>query len=192
MPYTPDHRARSKAQIVESARQIFNQHGFESASIDMIMAHAGLSRGGFYHHFKNKEDLFAQAVASFLHQTFADPAQPDTSPGPALITAALEGYLSQNHLDDIANQCPMIALPSDVARAGPQARHAYRLVFEAMLNFFETNLGASGPEARRQALTLCTLCIGGMVLARTLGDPDLSEELISAARAAPADLGIKV
>jgi len=65
MPYTAEHKARTRAKIVEGARVMFNRHGFEQVSIDDIMQHVGLTRGGFYNHFKSKDELYAEAVQSF-------------------------------------------------------------------------------------------------------------------------------
>ena len=65
MPYRPDHKARTRARIVEAARRLFNRHGFEQVTIDQIMAAAGLTRGGFYHHFDSKDQLYAASVASY-------------------------------------------------------------------------------------------------------------------------------
>ncbi|MBL4808160.1 MAG: TetR/AcrR family transcriptional regulator [Rhodobacteraceae bacterium] len=191
MPYTPEHRARTRRQIIDSARKLFNVHGFDGASIDQIMANAGFSRGGFYHHFKNKEDVFAEAVSSLLQKTTSEKPADDQLEGPALIKAVMEGYLSEQHSQNVEDQCPMIAVPSDVARAGPGVQRSYKMVFDAMLELFEQNLAPAGPDTRRQALTLCILSIGGMVLARSLGDAELSAELRAAARAAPQDLGIE-
>ena len=41
---------------------MFGQYGFENVTIDQVMSAAGLTRGGFYAHFKNKEDLFVACV----------------------------------------------------------------------------------------------------------------------------------
>ena len=185
MPYTPQHRAETRARIVTAARQMFNTHGFDGVSIDAIMAHAGLSRGGFYHHFNSKEALFAEAVASFLHET-----DPPTTTGPPMVRAVMAGYLGKAHLQDPASQCPMIAVPSDVARGGDDGRRAYRQVFEAMVTLFQTNLPGPQDQARQQALMLAALCVGGMVVARSLDDPELSDALRAAAAAAPDALGI--
>lgn len=185
MPYTPQHRAKTRARIVTAARQMFNLHGFDGVSIDQIMAHANLSRGGFYHHFDSKEALFAEAVVSFL-----DASGPTTLSGAALIRAAMAGYLSDAHLAEIADQCPMIAVPSDVARAGDGVRQSYRQVFEATLNSFQANLPGPPDQARQQAMTLCILSIGGMILARTMDDDALADEIRQAAAAAPDALGI--
>jgi len=65
MPYPAEHATRTKKRIVDSARRLFNKHGFEPVSIDQIMGEAGLTRGGFYHHFKSKDELYAAAVSSF-------------------------------------------------------------------------------------------------------------------------------
>src|SRR6187549_726207 len=65
MPYAADHKEKTRARIVDSARVLFNRHGFESVSIDDVMKNAGLTRGGFYHHFTSKQSLYAAAVSSF-------------------------------------------------------------------------------------------------------------------------------
>jgi len=98
MPYHPDHAVRTRARIVESARRLFNRHGFEQVTIGQIMAAAGLTRGAFYHHFRSKDELYASAVASFVAcnpfaiQT-ADAAQklrdPANSPGASARRQAL-------------------------------------------------------------------------------------------------------
>ena len=54
MPYPSGHRAEIKGKIIQSARRLFNQHGFESVSLDQIMSGAGLTRGGFYTYFESK------------------------------------------------------------------------------------------------------------------------------------------
>ncbi len=65
MPYTVEHKARTRARIIESARVMFNRHGYERVSIDGIMREAGLTRGGFYNHFDSKEGLYAETVQSY-------------------------------------------------------------------------------------------------------------------------------
>ena len=78
MPYTAAHKARTRSRIVESARRLFNRHGFEQVTIDQIMAHAGLTRGGFYNHFGSKDNLIV-AVASHILTSFASYADRSTS-----------------------------------------------------------------------------------------------------------------
>lgn len=186
MPYSPEHKAKTRARIVECARMLFNQHGFEGVSIELVMAEASLTRGGFYNHFRSKEELFAAAVESFLMGRGAE-WRAKAGIDPFNITghsaaAMIAGYLSPEHLQDLQGQCPMIALPSDVARGNTEVQAAYQKLLTAMVSLFERSLTEAGaPDARRRALVLASLCVGGMVLARTLPKSPLTEDLRSAA-----------
>ena len=186
MPYSAEHKQKTRERIVECARIRFNRHGFEGVTIEMVMADAGLTRGGFYNHFKSKEELFAAAVAGFLMGRGAkwraaagvDPA----NPAPQMAAQMIAGYLSPEHLGDLDGQCPMIALPSDVSRGSPEVKDAYEQLLTAMAGLFETSLQQQEPaEARRKALVLSALCVGGMVLARTVPDSKIGEDARKAA-----------
>src|SRR5262245_4060596 len=69
MPYSREHNEQTKRKIVRSAMILFNRHGFDGISIDDVMAHVGLTRGGFYRHFETKSDLYAEAVRLSLSET---------------------------------------------------------------------------------------------------------------------------
>ncbi len=185
MPYSAAHKRQTRARIVECARILFNRHGFNNVTIDMVMADAELTRGGFYNHFASKEELFAEAVASFLMGRGAQwRADAGVDPSNATAEAAsqmLAGYLSNDHLRDLDGQCPMIALPSDIARAAPEVRAAYQTLLEAMVALFERSLTGHASKRRQDALTLAALCVGGMVLARTLPSSELARAVREAA-----------
>lgn len=186
MPYTAEHKARTRARIVESARVLFNRRGFEQVSIDDVMQGAGLTRGGFYNHFASKDELYAEAVRSF---TSCNPfvkqeaASPRRSREPrALARRLVELYLSDEVLDDVDQQCPLYALPSDVARAGLEPRAAYTSVIQSMTGVFRAAFSAGDRDAERKAQLIVSLCVGGMVLARTTDDASLRRSLRAVAR----------
>src|ERR1700694_1137611 len=95
------------------------------------MADAGLTRGGFYSYFESKSDLYAEALACFFTDAswksrwegvHVDLNGDDA--GPQIVRA----YLSRQHFEDIDSSRPMVALPSDVARASvARALEARRL-----------------------------------------------------------------
>jgi AcrR family transcriptional regulator len=193
MPYTAEHKQQTRTRIVDCARELFNRRGFAEVSIDEIMARAGLTRGGFYNHFKTKEDLFVEAVAAYRNFNPATRwSGVDFDPscgGNRFARQMIHAYLSQTHLDDIDGHCPMIALPSDVARASPRVKQAYRELLEGMARTLANGL----PKTRRRdagqrGLALAALCIGGMVLARTFEDADFRREIREAARATALEL----
>ena len=185
MPYSAAHKQQTRARIVECARILFNRHGFENVTIDMVMTEANLTRGGFCNHFRSKEELFAAALSSFLMgrgaQWRAEAGIDPTKPTREAARQMLAGYLSSEHLGDLDGQCPMIALPSDVARSNPEVQAAYQPLLEGMVGLFESSLVGRSRKKRQDALTLSALCVGGMVLARTLPDSDLAEEVRGAA-----------
>lgn len=189
MPYSSQHKAEVRARIIEIARVLFNRHGFESVSIDKVMEQAGLTRGGFYNHFKNKEALYEEAVSSFL---MGRGAQWRSEAGvnvhePTVQDARLmiKSYLSDEHLSDADGQCPMIALPSDVARSTTETQASFEKLLSAMIGLFELSVNdqvdAEKPS-RQKALSLAALCVGGMVLAKAIPDSKLAKEVRDAAR----------
>ena len=188
MRYGTDHKLATRKRIIEAARILFNRHGFENVTIDEVMESAGLTRGGFYKHFENKEKLYAEAVSSFLTgrgaEWRADAAVDPREPDPEMAERMIASYLSPEHLGDLDGQCPMIALPSDIARAGDDVRASYSALLEAMVSVFEASLRIKKlrPATRKhRARAIAALCIGGMVIARTLPDAKLAKEIRSAA-----------
>ncbi len=192
MPYPAGHRAEVKKNIIQSARKLFNRHGFESVSIHQIMVGAGLTHGGFYSYFKSKSDLNAAVLGCF----FTDPEWKScwegvhvdlssTDVGPQVVRA----YLSRQHFEDVENSCPMVALPTDVARSGVSARRAFETVFKAIVSVLERSLLQNGRPRRTTAQSVAALAIGGMVVARTMVDRALADELRAACTAVALNLG---
>ena len=75
MPYSARHKHETRQRILESARRLFNSKGFADVSIGEIMENAGLTHGGFYRHFKDKGELYAEAVRRFLCEEAPKPWQ---------------------------------------------------------------------------------------------------------------------
>jgi TetR/AcrR family transcriptional regulator, transcriptional repressor for nem operon len=182
MPYSPDHKKGTRQRIVKAAAHVFNKRGFSEATIEEIMTAAGLTHGGFYRHFHSKDELYAEAVRNFLHPDVQEPWQkprPELcNPNMSFARYVVDAYLSREHLEDLDGSCPLIGLPSDVARSSQAVKAAYREVVESMIRLFEANL--NGPRSRERALILIGLCVGGMVLARGLDEEHLADEIRNA------------
>lgn len=56
-----------REQIIAAAMDLFRRKGYHATTTQEIIAAAGCSKGGFYHHFRHKEDLLYLA-----HETFID------------------------------------------------------------------------------------------------------------------------
>jgi len=61
----PDVSEERRAQIIESAINVFAQQGFANTRMDDVAAEAGLSKGLLYWYFKSKDDIVV-AIADLL------------------------------------------------------------------------------------------------------------------------------
>jgi TetR/AcrR family transcriptional regulator, transcriptional repressor for nem operon len=190
--YPAGHRTAVKKKIIDSARRLFNQYGFESVSLSQIMAGAGLTHGGFYGYFKSKSDLYAEVLGCF----FTDPEWKNCWEGVQVDLSSTDvgsqvvrAYLSRQHFEDIENSCPMVALPTDVLRSGVSARRAFETVFKAMVSVLERSMVQNGQRRRTTAQGIAALSIGGMIVARTVVDRALADELRAACMTVALDLG---
>jgi TetR/AcrR family transcriptional repressor of nem operon len=183
MPYTPEHKRDTHQKILESARRLFNKKGFSEVSIDEVMENAGLTRGGFYRHFRDKDELYAEAVRWFLCTDAPKPWQPKPSHlGMARKPRGqrvVDAYFSRDHFDDRETCCPLIALPSDVMRGSDAVKGSYREVLEKLVEIFMDDLDE--PQRRERALALAALCVGGIVTPKCVDDPALADDLRRAA-----------
>jgi AcrR family transcriptional regulator len=185
MPYSPEHKRDTREKILESARRLFNRKGYAGVSIEEIMSDAGLTHGGFYRHFDGKDELYAAAVRQFLcNETPAAwqrRREPDATAIPPRALRLVDAYFSREHFDDREGCCPLIGMASDVQRGGAAVKAAYQEVVEQLVEVFENHLNE--PQARECALALVALCVGGMVLAKNVGDRDLADDFRRAAHA---------
>jgi TetR/AcrR family transcriptional repressor of nem operon len=192
MPYSSVHRQKVRQRIIDSARRLFNRHGFDGVSIDGIMAGAQLTHGSFYSYFGSKGELYTEVLACFL----TDPQWKNTWEGIHIdMTAAALGpqivraYLSRQHFEDVENSCPMVALPSDVARSGKSAQSAFETAFKAMVRILEQGSSNTNHSHRAVAQSVAAMCVGGMVIARAIADRSLADELRGACMAVALKLG---
>lgn len=192
MPYPAGHRVEVKGNIVDSARRLFNRYGFDNVSISQIMEGADLTHGGFYSYFKSKSDLYVEVLACF----FTDPNWKNCWKGVHVDLSSTDvgaqvvrAYLSRQHFENVENSCPMAALPSYVARSGKNVKRAFETVFKAMVSVLERSLFHKEGPGHARAQAIAALCVGGMVVARSVLDGAVADELRDACMAMALKLG---
>ncbi len=69
-----------RAKLFAAATRAFTEHGFEQASLNLIIAEVGMSKSSFYHYFANKTELFEQIFQQALAPLaeIVDAFQPET------------------------------------------------------------------------------------------------------------------
>ncbi len=208
MPYSPDHKAKSRIKIIRSAAKLFKMLGYENVTIDKVMADAGMTRGGFYAHFKNKEDLFVATVESgmsLVGEPVLSRLRKAEKYGLDWTTTFAELYLSRQHLKDPGKGCALPTLSTEVARSGPRAQQAFATVIqgactklagklaleelgiapttrkEADAWFDKPPVGNVDPAHRTNATAMLSMMVGAMVLGRAVDD-DTAEDILEAVR----------
>lgn len=177
--------AKTHARILKSAGEAFRKHGFLGASVDRLMKGAGLTVGGFYAHFQSKEALIAETMPAVLSKTRKDLFEGlDALTGSDFLVAIAERYLSTRHRDGVLAGCALPAILSEVVRSGD----APRAVLSAEVERFAVEVaarleGETHAGARGRALSTLAVCVGGLMFARAVSDPKLSEEIMSSCRA---------
>jgi len=176
MRYPAAETAEKHTRALESAARLFRERGFSGASISEIMMATGLTHGSFYNHFESKEELLAEAFANASKKAVAEV---DT------VERTLEGkrglyreYLSTTHRDNVGDGCIMAALATDF-RDQPKARAVVTSHIKMLVEKFAERFPWSPRRnARKQAIRALASMVGGLILARAVEDPSLSNEIL--------------
>lgn len=170
--------AETREVIVAAAADHIRRTGIAEASLADVMAAAGLTHGGFYRHFRNKEQLVAEAVSTAGDKTVAAIGRNMARGG---LNAAVDSYLSISHRDSPTPICPFAAFGSEMVRSGNETKSAATAVLEKLF----VTLAGDAPDreqARGDAIVALSTMIGAMTLARVASGSALSAEILDRAK----------
>ncbi|MEM7229055.1 MAG: TetR/AcrR family transcriptional regulator [Planctomycetota bacterium] len=180
MRYAPDHKQATRERILEAAGRLFRREGFGGSGITAIMKEAGLTHGGFYAHFDDKEELLAAAIAWALSEENSHRSVGlEHLGGLEYVIAVCDRYLSLEHLEAIENGCPAPALMSELSRMGHKPREVFEEACRGWRDEIESHLD---PDQHAVALGLVAACMGGLTLARSINDTQLREQVLASTR----------
>jgi TetR/AcrR family transcriptional regulator, transcriptional repressor for nem operon len=182
MKVSREQAAANRERIIEVAGKLFRERGFDGIGVADLMKAAGLTHGGFYGHFKSKDDLAAQACRRALADSSQKWARRVDMAAGNVRAELIKRYLSEAHRDAAGGGCVLAALGSDAGRQGRAIRHALTDGLASLVDVL-TRLapGRSQAAKRKRALADMAQMVGAMVLARAVDDPGLSKEILEAA-----------
>jgi TetR/AcrR family transcriptional regulator, transcriptional repressor for nem operon len=172
---------KHRKQILDRAIELFRERGFDGVGLADIMKSAGLTHGGFYGHFASKNELIAQAYVnglatseqSWLSDAAKNPANP--------LAAMIKSYLSSRHRDDLAGGCVFAALGAETVRQSERVRRVFTDGLGDKILFLMKYVPGLSERARhRRAIATLAGLIGALILARTVDDQALSDEILRA------------
>jgi len=182
--YSKDHKEKTREKIVQVAAEAFREDGLLETSIPRIMQEVGLTHGGFYAHFPNKDALVVEACAHTLlggvKRTYARGANAPEGEG---LQAIVNHYLNRKHRDNRAGGCVIPALSCEISRASDDVRKpftdALRQFFASIEPFISDSVKEEVPDAE---LALAATMVGGLLLSRVVDDPELSDRILDTCR----------
>jgi TetR/AcrR family transcriptional regulator, transcriptional repressor for nem operon len=180
MRYPEGHKEAKRASIVEHAARALRRDGLSGVSIPALMKAAGLTHGGFYGYFEDREQLVAQAVLEGARQTEARVLSTEAGD----LAAMLSEYLSAGHVAHPELGCVVAALGAEGARAEGPVRRAFARAARGLIELVDRQLKAGRPREapRDEALRLTAQMVGAVVLARLVDDQALAKRLLAAAK----------
>lgn len=183
MRYPAEHKEAVRARIITQAAKALRKDGLDGVSIPAIMKKVGLTHGGFYVHFEDRDALVAAAVEAAATST----GEAVLSPAEGGAAAMLGAYLHPEHVKHPEVGCVLAALGSEGRRGGPRVRRAFAWAARGFVRLVDRQLHpgvADDAPPSDDALARSAAMIGAVVLARLLDDPALAERVLDATRRA--------
>jgi TetR/AcrR family transcriptional repressor of nem operon len=184
MRYDAEHKARTHRRIVKSASRQLRKKGLNGPAVATLMKASGLTHGGFYKHFSNRDDLVVEAVEESLLEltkTLIHAAKDSGSRDAwkAMVTT----YLSLERCDRADIGCPIAALAPDIGRTLPAMKQR---ISAAILKFRSELIpflpGRTAEEKGSNFLILMTSMVGTIALARTMPDQAVRQAILDTVR----------
>ena len=180
MRYKPGHKAKIHNTIVSDASHRFRSEGVGGPGVASLMRDAGLTHGGFYKHFRNKNELLVEAAAEAFRDMGARllhvaEQAPPVEPWKAIVTE----YLSPDHCEHPGAGCPLAALAPELARMN---RSLKKRLSAGMRAYKDTLVplmpGGNARERERAFFLIFSTMIGSIEIARMIPDPAAREQLL--------------
>ncbi len=177
--------SKKRQELIDTAINLFTQHGYHGTGIDRIAEEAGVSKKTMYHHFRSKEELILAALKHhdglFRNYFMKSVNQVSDSPSDRLL-----GIFDVAHAwfsDNAFFGCMFINAIGEYSNRDSAIRNACQ-DFKSQMTAFVEELAISAKAADPQGLadTLALLLEGAIVTAQVAGKPDSAETAKVAAR----------
>ncbi len=187
MRVSRDVAAKNRERVVETAGKEFRAHGYDGIGVAGLMKAAGLTHGGFYKQFEDKEALAVESTRQALGENLENwrkviDAAPDDPVG-----ALMRWYLLPEHASRLKDGCVYAALAAEAPRHEGVLRDEFQHALERSIGLLSE---ARGPDAnardtsadRSDAIRAIAMMVGSLVLARAVSEDTLAVEILEAGR----------
>jgi TetR/AcrR family transcriptional regulator, transcriptional repressor for nem operon len=176
MRYEKGHKEATRQRIVEIAAAEFRRNGIEGIGVADLMAKAGLTHGGFYSHFKSKEDL----VRAAMHEAASKSGFRRIAEEGGSLEELVRTYLRPELCDAPERGCAIAALVSEIGRHSLDTRKELTASVERLTGIIAERLPKGATHRRKTAIGIFSAMMGALQLARSVSDKELSKQILEA------------
>ncbi|HEY6344952.1 MAG TPA: TetR/AcrR family transcriptional regulator [Bryobacteraceae bacterium] len=184
MRYEPEHKIRTRERIVRNAARKLRAEGLGGPGVASVMKASGLTVGGFYKHFRSKDELLADAIAQgFSELSEKVYSSPQDMPPEDRWKEIVRWYLSPEHCDHPGTGCPVVTLAPEIARAKLSVRkRTAGLMKELADGWAEFMPGVTAKERERNFFVIFSAMAGAVAIARLLPEAADRQRVLASVR----------
>lgn len=130
----------NREKLIEIACQAFGQKGYESTSVDDLLAEAGVSPSNFYYHFKSKEELAIEVLESIFEKSrekFLPLFEEGKAPAGEKLKRLHALFVERMERSRCCGGCPLGNLASELSDVSSRFRERIAGFFEECLRGVE-------------------------------------------------------
>lgn len=179
---SPPRATSHRSALLGAMRELSLTKGFPATTVDEVCSLAGVTKGSFYHHFHNKDELGAAALAAYFDDLVAAFQSGDwaEAPGPVERLRAFLAHAAEVTTGPVLHSgCMLGSFALDLAATSPELRGQLSGMFGALRDMV-AGLVAEAAAARRVDVDagrfgdqFLAVVEGGIVLAKAHNDPSL-------------------
>ncbi|KQV66268.1 TetR family transcriptional regulator [Rhizobium sp. Root1220] len=171
---TKEQAKENRQRIVNTAARLFREKGIHAVGVDEVMKGAGLTHGGFYGHFKSKNDLAAEALSHAMLESLRSEPEFES------FADFAKSYLSKAHRDAPDNGCTVASLGPELSRLPKGQRGVISDYIRTLIEQVEMLQAKAGNKKDRgKAIADLSSLVGALVTARAVDDEALSDEILA-------------
>lgn len=194
MPYSKEHKLKSKDRILASATELFCRYGFDKVSITQVMKLARMTHGAFYAHFESKEALYK---ASFI-ETLKRSRAARLAKGPFSVkhlTELVTDYLNLRDLAKLEKEGPgpEAFLFNDIANENTEIKRLYEQSYLSLVKLLETRImalsrlkqlpfQADANQVSEKARAILASLVGAVAIAKSIQEEEERRRILMAAQ----------
>jgi TetR/AcrR family transcriptional regulator, transcriptional repressor for nem operon len=184
MRYEPEHKTRTRDRIIRNAARKLRAEGLSGPGVASVMKASGLTVGGFYKHFRSKDELLADAIAQGFSE-FSEKVYSSLQDVPHgdRWKKLVRWYLSPEHCNHPDTGCPVVTLAPEIARTKLSVRKRIAgLMKELTDRWAEFMPGVTARERERNFFVIFSAMAGAVATARLFTEPADRERVLASTR----------